>query len=45
MFFGLINSTATFQMMMDTTFREEIALGDVIIYMDDILIATKGSLE
>ena len=30
---------------MDATFREEIASGDVIIYIDDILIATKGSLE
>ena len=29
---------------MDATFREEIASGDVIIYMDDILIATKGTL-
>ena len=45
MFFGLTNSPATFQMIMDATFREEIASGDVIIYMDDILIATKGSLE
>ena len=30
---------------MDATFREEIASGNVIIYMDDILIATKGSLR
>ena len=45
MFFGLTNSPPTFQTMMDATFREEIASGDVIIYMDDILIATKGSLE
>ena len=30
---------------MDTIFRDEIVLGDVIIYMDDILIATKGSLR
>jgi hypothetical protein len=45
MFFGLTNSSATFQMMMDATFREEIASGNVIIYMDDILIATKGTLS
>jgi len=45
MFFGLTNSPATFQTMMDAIFREEIAIGDVIIYMDDILIATTGSLE
>ena len=30
---------------MDATFREEIASGDVIIYMDDILITTKGTLK
>ena len=30
---------------MDTIFREEIAKGDVLIYMDDILIATARSLE
>ena len=30
---------------MDATFREEIASGDVIIYMDDILIATKGTFK
>ena len=45
MFFGLTNSPATFQTMMDAIFREEIASGNVIIYMDDILIATKGSLN
>ena len=31
--------------MMDTIFREEVAKGDVFIYMDDILITTSGSLE
>jgi hypothetical protein len=31
--------------MIDTLFRQEIATGDVTIYMDDILIATTGSLE
>ena len=31
--------------MIDATFREEIASGDIIIYMNDILIATKGSLK
>jgi Reverse transcriptase (RNA-dependent DNA polymerase) len=45
MFFGLTNSLATFQTMMDTLFRQEIATGDVTIYMDDILITTTGSLE
>ena len=45
MFFGLTNSLATFQAMMDAIFREEVAKGNVFIYMDDILIATSGSLE
>jgi hypothetical protein len=45
MFFGLTNSPATFQTMMNAIFRQEIATGDIIIYMDDILIATTGSLE
>jgi len=44
MFFGLTNSPATFQTMMDILFCNEIASGDVIIYMDDILIATTGNL-
>jgi hypothetical protein len=45
MFFGLTNSPATFQTMMDDIFKDEVATGEVIIYMDDILIATDGSLE
>ena len=31
--------------MMDAIFREEVASRDIIIYMDDILIATAGSLD
>jgi hypothetical protein len=45
MFFGLTNSPATFQTIMDSIFREEITSGDVIIYMDDILIATTKNLK
>ena len=33
MFFGLTNSPATFQTMMDAIFREEIAKGDVLILL------------
>jgi Reverse transcriptase (RNA-dependent DNA polymerase) len=44
MFFGLTNSPATFQTMMNAIFREKVASGDIIIYMDDILIATTGNL-
>jgi hypothetical protein len=40
MFFGLRNSPATFQTMMDKIFRDEIQEGWVKIYMDDIVIAT-----
>ena len=38
MFFGLTNLPATFQTMMNDIFREEIAQGWVVIYMDDILV-------
>src|SRR5258705_6463481 len=38
MFFGLTNSPATFQTMMNYLFREQIAKGCVVVYMDDILI-------
>jgi len=44
MFFGLTNSPATFQTMMDEIFKEEVTRGNLFIYMDDILIATTGSL-
>ena len=38
MFFGLCNSPATFQNMMDDIFMKEIDEGWILIYMDDILI-------
>ena len=38
MFFGMCNSPATFQSMIDSTFIEEIEEGVTIVYMDDILI-------
>src|SRR5271154_1206394 len=41
MFFGLCNSPATFQSMMDEIFRDEINEGWIIIYMDDMFIFTK----
>jgi hypothetical protein len=40
MFFGLTNSPATFQTMMNTLFSEEIALKWLTIYMDDMAIHT-----
>ena len=39
MFFGLTNSPATFQMMMDNIFHKEIAQGWLKIYMDDLIVA------
>jgi len=41
MFFGLCNSPATFQAMMDHIFEDQVHEGWVIIYMDDILIFSK----
>lgn len=41
MFFGLCNSPATFQRMMDTVFKDMIDEGWIVIYMDDILIFSK----
>ena len=41
MFFGLTNSPATFQTMMNDIFRELIAEGVVVVYLDDILIYTE----
>ena len=38
MFFGMCNSPAMFQSMMDLIFIEEIEDGVTIVYMDDILI-------
>ena len=47
MFFGMTNSPATFQSMMDHIFKDLIENGGVIIYMDDILIhaTTKQKLD
>jgi len=41
MFFGLTNSPATFQTMMDTIFYEQIMHGTLIVYMDNIVVHTK----
>jgi hypothetical protein len=44
-FFGLTNSPATFQTMVDDNLKEEIASRDFNIYMDDGVIHTDGTLE
>ena len=41
MFFGMCNSPATFQSMMDHIFKDELHNKWVIIYMDDILVFHK----
>jgi len=41
MFFGLTNSSTTFQTMMDDIFKDLISEGVVVVYLDDILIFTE----
>lgn len=41
MFFGLTNSPATFQAMMDNIFRDMIDQGHVAVYLDDIIVFTQ----
>jgi hypothetical protein len=45
MFFGLTNSPATFQTMMNDIFRDLINDSKVVVYLDDILIFTKSHEE
>jgi hypothetical protein len=45
MFFGLTNSPATFQTMMNALFHEELRGDWLSIYMDDILVHTKKDLS
>jgi hypothetical protein len=45
MFFGLTNSPATFQTMMNDLFKDLIDEGVVVIYMDDILIFTEDLVK
>ena len=40
MFFGLCNSPATFQRFMNESFRDMIAEGWLVVYMDDLLISS-----
>jgi len=45
MFFGMTNSPATFQTIINDIFRNLIAEGIVMVYLDDILIFTKTEEE
>jgi len=42
MFFGLCNSSATFQKMIDTLFLVPLIEGWILVYMNDILIFTSN---
>jgi Reverse transcriptase (RNA-dependent DNA polymerase) len=44
MFFGLCNSPATFQRMMNTILEDMITAGHILVYIDDIIIHSPGSL-
>jgi len=45
MFFGMTNSPATFQTMMNDIFRTLVAEGIVVVYLDNILIFTRTEEE
>ena len=45
MFFGLTNSPAPVQTMMDDELKEEIDSRDVSVYMDNIIIHMNRTLE
>jgi len=45
MFFGMTNSPATFQTMMNNIFWDLIAEDIMVVYLDDILIFTKMEEE
>ena len=45
MFFGLSNSPATFQRFMNNSFKDMIAEGWLIVYMDDMLITSRNKEE
>jgi hypothetical protein len=45
MFFGLTNSPATFQALMNTIFADLVAAGKVAVYLDDILVYSRTPQE
>jgi len=48
MFFGLTNSPATFQTMMNTLFHTQIASGELTVHMDNMAVHTgqkEGEME
>jgi len=45
MFFGMTNSLAIFQTIMNDIFRDLIAEGIMVVYLDDILVFTRTEEE
>jgi len=44
-FFGLTNSPATFQAMMNKLLRDLINMGKVAVFIDDVIIGTETEKE
>ncbi len=42
MFFGLTNSPATFQAMMNELLRDLINTGKVVVFIDDVIVRTEN---
>ena len=42
MFFGLTNSPATFQVMMNKVLRDLINTGKVAVFIDDVIVRTES---
>ena len=45
MFFGLINSPVTFQMMMNKLLRDLINMGKVVVFIDDVIVGMEDKEE
>jgi len=45
MFFGLMNSPATFQTMMNELLRDLINTGKVVVFIDDVIVGTETEEE
>ena len=45
MFFGLTNSPATFQVMMNELLRDLINTGKVAVFIDDVIVGTEMKEE
>ena len=41
MFFGLTNSLATFQMMINDLLRDIIEAGDIVAFINDVIVETE----